>query len=153
MISSLSLLQWIAIIGCAAAQNAYLYNIDIKPRPQQAASSVSASIDSDTATAILTRRLGAAESTKLGYVDDIVLEHLNNYGGQGTLRLFGDEASSSIPDRLVIAIEGYDGRNQDNPATSDVLQIHLTRFRRACAWYIYHHDPKGEHGSRHLFLL
>ena len=103
----LSLLQGSTIIGCAAAQNGYLYNLDIKPR--RTSSSISSSIDSDTANAILTRRLGATESAKLGRVDDIILEYLNNYGGQRTMQLFGDDASSSIPDRLVIAIEGYDG--------------------------------------------
>jgi hypothetical protein len=109
MAFSLSLLQGLTIIGFAAAQNAYLYNLDIKPRQASSSFSISSSIDSETADTILTRRLGAGESAKLGRVDDVVLEYLNNHGGQRTLQLFGDDASSSIADRLVVAIEGYDG--------------------------------------------
>ena len=109
--TSLRLLQGLLIAGCAAAQNAYLYTLDIKP--QQTSSSISSSIDSETANAILTRRLGGTESARLGRVDNLFLEHLNNYGGQQTLHLFGDEISSSASDRLIIAIEGYDGKWQD----------------------------------------
>jgi hypothetical protein len=103
---SSSLLSWLVVIGCTAAQDAYLYNIDIQP---QAASSKPSPIDSETANAILARRLGATDSIKLGAVDDVLLEHLNQYGGQRTLSLFGDEGASFKSDRLVIAIEGYDG--------------------------------------------
>lgn len=111
--TSLRLLQGFLIAGCAAAENAYLYTLDIKPR--QLSSSISSSIDSETANAILTRRLGGTESTRLGPVDNLRLEHLNNYGGQQTLQLFGDETSASASDRLIIAIEGYDGKWQDVP--------------------------------------
>jgi hypothetical protein len=104
---SSSLLSWLAVIGCTAAQDAYLYNIDIQP--QAASSSKPSPIDSETANAILARRLGATDSIKLGAVDDVLLEHLNQYGGQRTLSLFGDEGASFKSDRLVIAIEGYDG--------------------------------------------
>lgn len=104
---SRSLLQWLALFGCAAAQNAYLYNLDIQP---QAGSFLEdSSIDSDTANAILARRLRATESSSLGSVDDVVLEHLNRYGGQQALSLFQDEAASSISDRLLLVLEGYEG--------------------------------------------
>lgn len=104
---SLSLLHWLAVIGCAAAQDAYLYNLDIQPRATS--SPKAASIDSETANAILARRFGATEQRRLGPVEDVVLEHLNQYGGQQTISLFGDEAASSMSNRLLIAIEGYDG--------------------------------------------
>jgi hypothetical protein len=106
---SSSLLHWLAVIGCAAAQDAYLYNLDIHPRPTSSSSSKASSIDSETANAILTRRLGATERCRLGSVDHIVLEHLNQYGGQQISSLFGGETASSISNRLLIAIEGYDG--------------------------------------------
>jgi hypothetical protein len=104
-----SLLHWLAVIGCAAAQDAYLYNLDIHPRPASSPSSKASSIDSETANAILTRRFGATERCRLGSVDQVVLEHLNQYGGQQILSLFGEKTASSISNRLLIAIEGYDG--------------------------------------------
>lgn len=104
---SLSLLQWLPVFGCTAAQNAYLYNLDIQPLAGSFLED--SSIDSETANAILARRLRATESSSLGSVDDVVLEHLNRYGGQQALSLFQNEAASSIPNRLLIALEGYEG--------------------------------------------
>lgn len=101
------LLHWLAVIGCTAAQEAFLYNLDIKP--QAAASFESFPIDSETANAILARRLDATRSRTLGPVDDIILEHLDRYGGQRTFSLFGDNGASDVVDRLIVAIEGYDG--------------------------------------------
>jgi hypothetical protein len=106
---SSSLLHWLAVIGCAAAQDAYLYNLDIHPPPTSSSSPKASSIDPETANAILTRRFGRTERCRLGSVDQVVLEHLNQYGGQQTLSLFGEETASSISNRLLIAIEGYDG--------------------------------------------
>ena len=104
---SLSLLQWLAVFGCTAAQNAYLYNLDIQ---RQAGSFLKdSSISSETANAILARRLRATDSISLGTVDDVVLEHLNRYGGQRALSLFQDEAASPMSDKLLIALEGYEG--------------------------------------------
>jgi hypothetical protein len=103
---SSSLLHWLTIAGCAAAQNAYLYTLDIQPRA--ASSSMSSSIDSKTANAILARRLGATESMTLGNADDVLLELLGRYGGQQTVSIFGEGPSPKL-DRLVVAIEGYDG--------------------------------------------
>lgn len=106
---SSSLLLWIAAARYAAAQDAYLYNVDIQSQP--ASSTKSSSIDSDTANAVLGRRLGATGWMKLGSVDDVVLEHLNRYGGQRTSSLFNDEDASSICDRLIVIIEGYNGES------------------------------------------
>jgi hypothetical protein len=124
---SSSLLHWLAIVGCAAAQNAYLYNLDIHPR--SSSSSRFPSIDTETAIDILARRLGAAELIELGRVDDDILEHLNQYGGQQRLPLFGDEGPTSRPDRVVIAIEGYDGTLGNKYSRLLRLLIPLMLFR------------------------
>ncbi len=110
---SLSLLQWLAVFGCAAAQNAYLYNLDIQPQAESFLKD--SSIDSETASSILARRLCATASSSLGSVDDIVLEHLSRYGGQQALSLFQDEAASPISKRLLIALEGYEGTRKMTP--------------------------------------
>ena len=114
-----SLLQWLAVIGCTAAQDAYLYNLDIHPRTPS--SIPYSTIDSETANAILTRRLDATESSYLGAVDDVVLANLNQYGGQRTLSLFGNGVASSMSDKLLVAIEGYDGVFRIYPAASSLF--------------------------------
>jgi hypothetical protein len=100
----------LALVACAAAQNAYLYNLDIEPRT--ASSSHSSSIDSETANAILARRLGATASRNLGTTNEQRLEQLNYYGGHQTLSFFSQESTSSKPDRLVVVLEGYEGIHQ-----------------------------------------
>jgi hypothetical protein len=117
---SLSLFHVAALIGCATAQDAYLYNLDIQPRATS--SPKSSSIDSETANAILARRLGATESRKLGHVDDVVLDYLNDYGGQRMLSLFGDGRASSTSSRLVISIEGYDGVHRNTMSCLQLLR-------------------------------
>lgn len=107
---SSSLLPWLAFVGYAAAQDAYLYNLDVQPR--LASSSKTSSIDSETANGVIARRLGATELLKLGTVDDTKLENLDRYGGQRTLSFFEDGPGSFISDRLILAIEGYNGTHE-----------------------------------------
>ncbi len=123
-----SLLHWLAVIGCAAAQDAYIYNLDVQP--PAASSSKPSSIDSDTANAILARRLGATESRKLGLVDDVILAHLNHYGGQRTVLPFADESASSMSDRMMILIEGYEGMLRIDTAYSCLFRAYLMPSRR-----------------------
>lgn len=135
---SLSLLRWLVVIGCTAAQDAFLHTLDIQP--QTAPSSTSSSIDSETANALLARRLGTTGSRSLGPVDDVFLEHLNRYGGQRTLSLFGNDASSTEADRLILAIEGYDGGYKPS-----LLRSCLTLLRGAIASFAQHKNREARH--------
>lgn len=140
---SSSLLPWLAVVGYATAQDAYLYNLDIEAHPASPSSSSSSqlvSIDSETANAILARRLGATASIRLGLVDDGILEHLNQYGGQQVLSPFEVDATSSTLDRLIFAIEGYDG---DSLPASSGLRIGRANTDLASSQYITELIEKG----------
>jgi hypothetical protein len=147
---SLSLLSWLTLSGCAAAQNAYLYNLDI--HPSTTSSSTSSSIDSETANAILGRRLGATESLKIGHIENVVLEHLNQYGGQQPISMFSDEGSPFVTSRVVIGIEGYDGTSNNGHANVRVFHVYLMVSRRAPASFTWRYDRKGQYRPCQHFL-
>jgi hypothetical protein len=109
----------------ATAQKAYLYNLDLNG--DATSSSIYTSIDSETANAILARRLGGTEALSLGRADEDLLQHLNQYGGQQDHALFQSEDESSA-NRLVLALQGYDGALKLD--TLMVLSTQLTLCRR-----------------------
>lgn len=117
------LLRLLTLVGCAAAQNGYLHLFDIEPRLPS--DSISTTINSHTANAILARRIDVTDSRKLGILDDTVLDQLDRFGGHQRLSLFGDENTSTKPHTLIVAIEGYDGTSEDCILSSSAaLQSH-----------------------------
>lgn len=108
-IAASSLLHYLTTVGYVAAQRAYLYNYDVEPNTSSTA--ISSSIDSETANAILARRLDGTEALNLGQVGNEFLEHLNQHGGQQAIPLFSNEGESLRANRLILAIQGYDGES------------------------------------------
>lgn len=95
----------LAVIGDAAAHNAYLLPLDIysesvlqRPSP----------IDSETANAIIARRLDATNSLSLDRIGEEALEKLDLYGGQPQ-SLLGFSPVDEPSGRLIFEIEGRYG--------------------------------------------
>ncbi|ETN44410.1 uncharacterized protein HMPREF1541_10590 [Cyphellophora europaea CBS 101466] len=105
-----------ALAGSAAAQGGYIYTID-----KSVISSSTASIDAETASAILARRRGLTGGRTLGTSDDSILEALKNYGGWQQ-PLFG-ATDEEAPGKLFIRIPGFDGQIMDLTAAMPDLWV------------------------------
>lgn len=121
---SWNLLQLAALSGCAALDG-YLTNYDIQPRDSH--SSHPPTINTEIGNALLARRIGAAESTKLGHVDEVILEQLNRFGGGPSSTVFGSRQTTPDPARLLVVIEGYQGMLSDRIQPAVVALAYLCR--------------------------
>ena len=101
MKSPLALLPCAALLQHVSAQGAYLFTID-----RSIASSSTAMIDSELASAIIARRRALTTDRYLGISNEMVLEDISTYGGYQA-PLFG-ESQIEAPGKLFIRISGVD---------------------------------------------
>ncbi|KEF54327.1 uncharacterized protein A1O9_09493 [Exophiala aquamarina CBS 119918] len=102
MKSLTSLLSCAALMQYAAAQGAYLFTID-----RSVASSSTAMLDSDLASAIIARRRALTADRHLGAMSENALDDLNIYGGYQA-PLFGESQTEEAPGKLFIRISEVD---------------------------------------------
>ena len=148
---SSNLLQWLMLMGCASARDAYLINYDIQP--PSTPSSSHPIVDSRTGNSILARRLGLTESKKLGLVDDGVLSQLNEHGGHSTslfgsaFSLFGARNGPLSPDRLLLVVEGYDGTAPNVVEGLPAITIQRPDINLGSSSYLLNWIPQKKDGS------
>ncbi|KAI1613771.1 hypothetical protein EDD36DRAFT_434490 [Exophiala viscosa] len=110
-------LSCVGLLQYVAAQGAHLYTVDRKVM-----SSSTAMIDSEMASAIISRRRALTEDRYLGITNEMLLQDIDAYGGHQA-PLFANGKKTDAPGKLFIRITGVDLKINDLDAAMPDLWI------------------------------